>query len=193
MASTPTIGSGYGRVTGGGCIEQFADAFAPSGPYSGGVALSEVWPEGGFVEQVDIHLDPARHTGFDYFVPLSLLDVRRADGLPASVRYTRVQVTSRGDALSVGGHTVDEEGWYTVRHRFTEDEQGMLSIDFELLDAGGELLGSHAVEQHLGATSLEDPQAIDVPVNNVGSAYVWFHLPDDEAVAIDRYVVRRID
>lgn len=189
---TPTVGTGYAHVVGGECIEQFAD-FEPSGPYSGGVAMADAWPEGGFVEELDLYLDPVVHSGFDYYVPLSLYDVREAEGLPASVRYTRVQVTEQGDALSVGGHTVEEAGWYTFRHRFTADENGMLAVDFELRDADGQQVGSHAIEHHLGPSGLADPEPIEVRVDNVVNAYIWFHMPNDEVVAIDRYEVRRRD
>lgn len=190
---TPTAGSGYARVAGGECVEQFAEDFEPSGPYSGNVAMSDAWPEGGFVEELDLYLDPEQHSGFDYYLPLSLYDVREAEGFPPSVRYTRVQVTEQGDALSVGGHPVEEAGWYTFRHRFTEDEDGSLRLDFELVDADGEQVGSHTLEEHFGPSGLEDPEPLEVSADNVGNAYIWFHMPFDEAVAIDRYEVRRGD
>lgn len=192
-ALTPRAGDGYAHVIGGECIEQFAEDFEPSGPYSGGVAMSDAWPEGGFVEELDLYLDPEQHSGFDYYVPLSLYDVREEEGFPPSVRYTRVQVTEQGDALSVGGHTVEEAGWYTFRHRFTEAEDGSLDLEFELLDADGQQVGSHALDEHFGPSGLEDPAPLDVPADNVGNAYIWFHMPHDEVVAIDRYEVRRLN
>lgn len=124
---------------------------------------------------------------------MSLYDVREAEGFPASVRYTRVRVSEQGDSLSVGGHTVEDAGWYTFRHRFSEDEDGSLALDFELIDADGEQVGSHALEEHLGASGLEEPEPIEVRAENVGNAYIWFHLPFDEVVAIDRYEIRRLD
>jgi hypothetical protein len=70
---------------------------------------------------------------------------------------------------------------------------GALAVTFELLDAEGERIGTHALEEHFGPTGLADPQPLDVAATNVGNAYIWFHLPYDEVVAIDRYQVRSSD
>lgn len=187
----PSTGRAYAEAIGGECVDQF-DAFTPSGPFSGGVPLSTEWPESGFVVQMDVHLDP-ENGGFDYYVPISLLDVRQEDGLPASVRYFKVPVTSDDDALLVGTqeHEVDRAGWYTFRHRFDEDDNGQLEVMFELAERRGGTLATEPLTHHFGATGLADPEPADFDAANVGNAYVWLNLSHEQVLPIDRYQIRR--
>lgn len=188
----PSAGRAHAEARGGECIDPFKDDFEPSGPFSGGVPLSTEWPESGFVVQMDVYLDP-ENGGFDYYVPISLLDVRQEKGLPASVRYFKVPVTSKGGALLVGEqeHAIDQAGWYTFRHRFDEDDNGQLEVTFELAERRGGTLATEPLTDHFGATGLADPEAADFDAANVGNAYIWLNLSHDQVLPIDRYQIRR--
>lgn len=163
-------GSGFALVAHGACNDFWTEnGFAAgSGPYAPFGTYSDTWPEGGFVTELDIYLDPAWSaapdgTVFTYAVSAILLD----QGYPAGLRYFMVPVTRSDGALRVGGHPVASTGWYTFRHRFTDDN-GALSVGFELLRDG-----TVAFEQANVATGLSEERTSSFASVNVGTGYAW--------------------
>lgn len=159
---TPSAGSGYAVVETGDCVTAWA-VFEPSGPYSPGAGYSTEWPTGGYVQELDIHLDPgwADGTGFTYVASFNLLD-------GGGLRYFFTPVTRTGGALTVGDFEVTDAGWYTFRHVFSSDE-GALSARFELTQGGRTLMS-----EPLGTTAFTGEATSDFQASNVGSGYIWF-------------------
>jgi hypothetical protein len=72
-------------------------------------------------------------------------------------------------------YPVDEEGWYTLQHVFYDNGSGVLAVDLNLIDAGGEVLHSW---------TLSDPT--DVIGETVGgNRYGWFVTNELEFLAVD--------
>lgn len=182
----PSAGRGYALVTHGACNAYWAEHGFPngSGPYSPGAGYSTVFPDGGFVMELDIYLDPAWTAAepFTYSVSMSLLDQE----YPDNFRYFMVPLTIEGGTLSVAGHPVREAGWYTFRHRFSE-EAGKLAVDFELARHGRALFTVPVTET---AFSAEPTASFDA--SNVGNGYVWFvAIAPGLRLAIDEHQVRQ--
>lgn len=193
----PSAGNGYAVATGGGCNDFWSGAFPDgSGPYSPGAGFSTAWPEGGYVTELDVHLDPdhANAEGglVNYFIAISLLDVRGEepwdfmDDLVPSLRYFVVPVWADEDAVTVGDHEVTEAGWYTFRHRFSETEDGSLAVDFELAQRGRVL-----TTQALTTTILSGEDTSSFAATDVGTGYVWLDVAPDVGLPIDEHRVRR--
>lgn len=181
----PSAGSGYAIVEHGACND-FYQPFFPDGsaPASADPDLfSTTFPTGGYVNQVDIYLDPGWEdgTGFGYAVSFQVLD----EDFP-NFRYFFLPVSKSGGTLSVAGHEVGEAGWYTFRHRFTEEE-GALSVAFELARNGQTLF-----TRETGETLLTGETASDFDASNTSNGYIWFvSISDGLGLAIDENRVRR--
>lgn len=182
----PSAGNGYALVTHTPCNDYWSSHGFPggSGPYSPGAGYSTAFPEGGFVTELDIHLDPtwASASPFSYAASFTLLD----QAYPDNFRYLLVPVSSDGRSLTVDGEEVTEAGWYTFRHRFMDDG-GELAVRFELL-RHGETLFSKAVN----STSFTGESLESFDAENVGTGYLWFvHIAPGMELAIDEHRVRR--
>ena len=188
----PSVGDGYALGISGPCNEFYAGIFGDdfrSGPFAGETPLAEEWPEAGYVMELDVYLDPDEETTFDHYNAISLLDVREEEGLVASIRYFQTPVVAENGSITVMGEEVDEPGWHTFRHTFSEGADGGLAVEFILERDGAEVFTAPIEE-----TGEMDPEPAsptsEFEVTNVGSAYIWLHIPEEgRALPIDRYRV----
>lgn len=183
---TPSAGRGYAAVTHGPCNDYWTEHGFPegSGPYSPGAGYSSAFPNGGFVTELDIFLDPGwtDPNPFTYSVSIALLD----EAYPDNFRYFLVPVVSDGSSLFVGEQEITEAGWYTFRHVFRE-EDGHLSVRFQL-DGLGKVLSDVPVE----STAFSGEAVSTFDAARVGTGYLWFvNIATGLPVAIDQHRVRR--
>lgn len=188
----------------GACNEFWGSLGIPGGaPWAPGPdfgLFSERWPRGGFVNELDVYLDPAwefesgnlppfpNHTIIDYSAALRLRSGEAPDAFDTFRYYfVSVDAVDGEDALSIFGHRVTKAGWYTFRYVF-RDVEGSVQVDFELADRRG---GTLFVEPDLQAFELAGPFKVPFPgelsTSDYGNGYVWFFdlafgldLPIDE-------------
>lgn len=210
----PSAGPGYATVAFGACnqfwtdvfAELFPDAPAFSGPASGPdlELMSTTWPASGFVQQLDVHLDPADYAdglAFIYTNSLCILttvgaDPGRCDPLvptegdaESPFRYFPIFAAKGNGAIVLLDSpapdatplaVVTEAGWYTFRHVFGSEDDGTLTVDFEL-GQDGSLLGSASVQN----TFITEEATADFDVADLGSGYIWFPLISGPPLPID--------
>lgn len=216
----PSAGRGYATVAFGACNEYWTGVFSGvglatfSGPASGPdpELLSTTWPASGFVQELDVHLDPADYAGglaFIYTNSLCILATDTDPDLcdpdlpepgddplpPSPYRYFPVFVVKGGpvssspllvvtpDAAPLAA--VTEPGWYTFRHVFGS-EGGTLTVDFELRK-DEQLLGSSPVL----STFITEESTSSFDVTDLGSGYIWFPVIAGPALPIDEQRLRR--
>lgn len=221
----PSSGSAYATVALGPCNAFWSSppfGIPASGPYAPGpelALLSETWPTGGYVTELDVYLDPTwsqRYAGpvfgpADYSTTIADLavSVRVATGGepglfdPFVYYFAPVRAVEGEEVLSILGHEVREAGWYRFRFVFGDDG-GAIRADFELADRRGRTLVSVA---DLPAEKLTGPFKVDVEdyvppegfpplpplaTSNYGSGHTWFFIvaPGLE-LPIDEHRVRR--
>lgn len=220
----PSVGGGYALVEHGRCNDFFAfgDGFSFDGATSAPATLtpellSTTYPPSGFVQQLDVYLDPAYPAGVDgpdYDTSEGTVEglVQTLDGgIAAAVdgvvlhyanslcvlaeggcttfdfRYFDIAVTKDGGVLEVAGHPVTEAGWYTFRHVFGSDAAGNLTVEFQLRRKGRTLF-TEPVE----STFLTGEATSDFAVDDLGSGYIWFvSIADGLELPIDEHVLRR--
>ena len=201
---SPVVGRGYATIMHGECNE-FWDArlpgltSAPATTLEPGL-LSTKFPESGYVQQLDIYLDPEYDTGNEGF---TFLDVAEIDGenvvfsfantvgnqnqniLEAEFAYfTTLVLKDEHGNLNIGDFQVDEAGWHTFRHVFGS-EDGSLTVDFELLQ-NGQLLYTESID-----TSLLGVPTSSLDTHELGSAYLWFStIADGVELPIDQHRLR---
>lgn len=211
----PSAGRGYATVENGGCNEFYREIFGEaftSAPASGPNPdlSSTTFPESGFVQQVDIYLDPAHPAGnetvvigpdggfalagtddvvFNYANSLCVLGDDGTCPLDTfddvEFRYFAVPVTKNEGDLLVAGRKVEEAGWYTFRHVFGSDD-GALTVVFELVQDGRPLF-TESIEN----TLLTGEATSDFDVSDLGSGYVWFvSVADGLELPIDEHRLR---
>lgn len=146
----------------------------------------------GFTASLDIYLDPNwdEGTGFDYSVAVSnqsgghqrdwIFHVGVEGGdLLVNASNNADFVTNPFKLLNDNGgnnFTVTSAGWYTFQHVFADDGTGLLSVDYNLLSAGGTVLYS--------VTRGSNP-ADDIATTVGGNRYGWFTHNDIANLAID--------
>lgn len=167
----PSRGHGYAAVEQGACNEFWqnnqGNQWLESGPFNPPGGYSESWPQSGFVNELDIYLDPAWADGTNFTYANS---IRTLDPAPdeALFRYFTVTVHKDSDALWVNGHEVDRAGWYTFRFEFTE-EVGHVAVRFELADRGRVLF-----DEPLTTTAYSGEATASLSTGDFGTGYVWF-------------------
>lgn len=196
----PSAGAGHATVRNGGCnafwTGVFGEAFTSAPASLHPDALSTTWPSSGFVQQLDIHLDPEGADDGLVFLYANSLCVLADDGTCATsdddagvfdFRYFAVPVTAAEGTLDVAGHEVTEAGWYTFRHVFDSEADGTLTVDFELRKDGRTL-----ARQPLEGTLLTGEETSDLDVGDLGSGYVWFvAIADGLELPIDEHRLRQ--
>lgn len=210
----PASGDGYAVAIGGPCNDFYQEQdFPPNGPYSYGEAYSTSFPNGGFAMELDAYLDPEQDLEFTYWMSFSNLDQRDEPGPPrdddpegdfgnwaGSLRYQAVPVHAGGDAIVVGDeeltgaeHRIEEAGWFTFRHVFTEAGDGSVNVDFELL-RDGEVVFSATPDTAYTPEGAEGPTfpLSEIQAENVGTGYVWLGLPGGAELPIDQHRVRTL-
>lgn len=197
---SPSAGRGYATVENGGCNEFYRGVFGEvftSAPASGpNPDLSSTeFPESGFVQQLDVYLDPGDLADdgpgvvFNYANSLCVLGDDGTCPLDTfedvDFRYFAVPVTKEEGDLLVAGRKVEEAGWYTFRHVFGSDE-GALTVDFQLVKDGRPLF-TESIEN----TLLTGEATSDFEVSDLGSGYVWFvSVADSLELPIDEHRLR---
>lgn len=185
----PSAGRSYAVVQHDVCNDFYAPFFPDgSAPAAADPALlSATFPASGFVNQVDIYLDPDRpaEDAFGYAVSFQVVD----EPFP-NFRYTIHDIVYTGSAVEVAGEEITEAGWYTFRHHF-RDEGGRLAVVFEVLD-GGRVIASEAVPVflHFTATGVDVVPTGDFETSDLGSGYIWFVYITGFPLAIDEHQVR---
>jgi hypothetical protein len=194
----PSAGRAFATVENGLCNDFWTTAgFPSSAPASGPDPdlLSTTWPVGGFVQQLDVYLDPAMFSSGQGFVYANSLCVLTDEGtcFPEDLstgapqfNYFAIQVTKENGDLLVNGHDINKPGWYTFRHVFGSSA-GKLTVDFELLKNGRPLQTSP-----ITSTLLSGQDTSEFGVADLGSGYVWFvSIADGVELPIDEHLVRR--
>lgn len=187
----PSKGNGYATVMWGECNtfwseeagEQGLPTFQYGAPATQDPELwSPTWPSSGFIQDLDIYLDPAMFedgTAFTYAQSLKL------QGEMAFI-YFAIDVVKEAGSLYINEFEVPEAGWYTFSYVFSDNE-GKLMIDFELLEKN-HVLYSVAIENRLYAPEVATS---DLWVDDYGSGYIWFvYLQDEVALPIDEQMLR---
>jgi len=182
----PSAGEAIAAVRHSACNDFYAESFPDgSGPASASMPHNEVFPEQGFVSEMDIYLDPEWQSDipFIYSNSFQVLDEEWPN-----FRYFMHDVTLSDGELRIDGHIVPEAGWYTFRHRFTQFEGG-LKVDFEVLQ-GGDVLFTEPVPVAFHFTDeaedgVEVLETTSFEADNVSNAYIWFVAIAVEELAID--------
>lgn len=210
----PAAGDGYAVAIGGPCNDFFqAQDLPPSGPFSYGAAYSTSFPSSGFAVEMDAYLDPQQDLEFTYWTSFSKLDVRDDPGPPrdddpegdfgnwvGSLRYEAVPVDAGGgeiligdEELTGGEHRVDEAGWYTFRHAFSEADDGSVNVEFELARDGEVVFSATPDIAYTPAGAEGDTFPLsEIQAENVGTGYVWLGLPGGAELPIDQHRVRTL-
>lgn len=193
----PSAGNGYATVMWGECNEFWqADpseipfkeeaglpAFAEGAPATQDPALwSSSWPSSGFVQDLDIYLDPEM---FSEGVAFTYSESIKALG-GMSFTYFGVNVVKSGGELYINDFMIPEEGWYTFS--FVNDHiDGRLELDFELFK-NNKMLYSVPLETSLFDMDLATSE---IEVEDYGSGYIWFaFLQEGVALPIDEQMLR---
>lgn len=184
---SPSAGDGYAAATGAACNSYWQDqGFPRSGPFSPSGGFSSTWPENGFVNEIDIYLNPNwpagkgfgfsvsaldqdgnhlksdRHSG--YFIFHVSADSSTGDLLLSTsnqLAFTPPQNLESGEHLEVPG-----AGWYTFRHTF-RDDGGSLAVDLEVLRDGDVLF------ETTHSTSFDTAKTVG------GNEYAWLTFVTD--------------
>lgn len=194
---SPSAGNGYATVMWGECNEFWqADpseipfkeeaglpAFPEGAPATQDPALwSSSWPSSGFVQDLDIYLDPEMFSEGVAFIYSE--SIKALEGM--SFTYFGVNVMKTGGELYINDFMIPEEGWYTFSF-VNGDNDGRLTLDFELFK-NNKMLYSVPLE-----TSLFDPDLAtsEIEVKDYGSGYIWFALlQEGVALPIDEQMLR---
>ena len=179
----------------------FGEAFtsAPATTLEPGL-LSTKFPESGYVQQLDIYLDPDYGTGNEDLTFLDMLGISDDNVvftfantvgnhtqviLEAQFVYFTTFVLKENGNMKIGDFQVDEAGWYTFRHVFGSDSEGSLTVDFELLQ-NRQLLYTESI-----STSILGVSTSDLNTDGLGSAYIWFPtIADGVELPIDQHRLR---
>ncbi len=148
----PSAGAGYATVEEGGCVAAYS-VFAPTGPYSIGAGTWSRFPASGFVDQLDIYLDPAGSPATAFTLTELFFD--DAGGYPGGAQVV-VEPSAGGLEVTAGGaaYAVTDAGWYAFRFRF-HDADGALLADFQLSGrTGGALLTERGLPTGASTASL---------------------------------------
>lgn len=187
----PSKGNGYATVMWGECntfwSEEADEEGLPTFQYGAPATQdpdlwSATWPSSGFIQNLDIYLDPAM---FDNGVAFTYSNSLKLQGEMAFI-YFAFDVVKDAGSLYINDFEVSEAGWYTFSYVYGEDE-GKLLIDFQLLQKN-QLLYSFPIEKRLYAPEVSTS---DLWVDDYGSGYIWFvYLQDGVALPIDEQMLR---
>lgn len=201
----PSAGRGFALVTNDACNDDWSSEFGAeftSGPASdpNPDLLSSTSPVSGFVQELDIYLDPEYPSGVSKTIFNSEGDYSPAGdedvvftyansvcqscelGPAFQPLYFGISVVKDSDHLLVDDYEVKKKGWYTFRQVFGSDVDGSLTVRFQLLKKGMPL---HT--KAIGTTLLSGIQTNSLETESLGNGYIWFvsiadglQLPIDE-------------
>ena len=210
---SPAVGRGYATIMHGECNKYWGDdeegefpglTSAPATTLDPNL-ISTKFPASGYVQQLDIYLDPTYDTGNDNDESWTFLDLLpHIDGdkvvfsfantvgdqnqniLEANFVYFATLVFKEEGNLKIEDFQINEAGWYTFRHVFGSDSDGKLTVDFELLK-NRQLLYTESVDN-----SLFGVPTSSLNTDDLGSAYLWFPtIADGVELPIDQHRLRR--
>lgn len=181
----PSAGRGFATVMHGPCNDFWTErGFKSSAPASD---FPEYWggsfPESGFVQQLDIYLDPdAFKQGSAFIYSNSLFYPEIGFGF----RYFSIEVNKAREALWVDDFEVNEAKWYTFRYIFGQDAEGDLLVNFELLQNGHSLY-----KTSIDHTFLTGEATSGFEADSMRSGYIWFvSIQEGVELPIDEHVLR---
>ena len=177
-----SAGNAYAVVVESACNEYWQEqGFETSGPYALGAGHPAPWPAEGYVNQLDVYLDPQDPVAFTFVSSVYVF------GPPDDVGNFRrffVPVTEDDGRLQVMGRDVNERGWFTFRTTLGSDD-GRLEVDFELLRRGESLLSAP-----LTTTLFTEEAAASLAVEDLGIGYLWFvSIAEGKELPIDEHRV----
>jgi hypothetical protein len=154
-------------------------ATAEDGAFSRFGAYRSVWP-GDNVAEIDVYLDPAwaDGSGFDYAVAANGADGAHQRDFIFHAGVVAGELLVTADNNSYGSDvnsfilttkspiTITDAGSYTLQHRFY-DNGGILAVDMNVLDSGGDVLGTWTLSN-----------AADAMAEVGGNRYAWFIFVD---------------
>lgn len=204
----PSAGKGFAYVSNGQCNEFYSNQFFPSytsGPASGPnpELLSSKFPDSGFIQELDIYLDPEYESGistpiFDPEGSISItgdenvvftyansvcLDCDLASFQPA---YFAISVVKEDGNLLVDSYKVQEAGWYTFRQLFASNAEGKLTVEFQLLKNGSPL---HT--KSIDTAFLSGLPTNSFDTDSIGNGYTWIvSIADNLKLPIDEHRMR---
>jgi len=206
----PSAGSNYATIEHGACNDFWDGEFpgltsAPATSKNPDLYSPE-WPTSGYVQQLDIYLDPVYDAGnaeltfhdflqrdtdyvFSFTTAIRDITTTEEEG-ELVVDYFESPVTKNddnGEQLLVvnGEYSIEEAGWYTFRHLFDSNSEGNLSVEFELV-RNGQTLYSETIDY-----SLLGVKTSDYEVDDLGSAHLWFvSIADGLELPIDQHILR---
>lgn len=186
----PSAGNGYATVAWGDCNTFWSEeadevglpTFKEGAPATQDPDLwSSSWPENGFLQQLDIYLDPDMFQDGNAFTYANSLKLRSE----MVFHYFAVEVTKSDNTLYVDGYPVSGAGWYTFTYLFG-DESGDLTVDF-VLTRNNNWMYSSSID---GMLYSEDPTS-SLHVDHLGSGYIWFvSLQEGVELPIDEQYLR---
>lgn len=188
----PSAGEGYATVTFGGCNTHWQPAFPDgSAPATLDPSLfSQVWPESGFIHQIDIYLDP---TDFETGTAFNLFYGLYYDYYDYPFDYYAINVDKESEVLVVNGeYEVCDAGWYTFKQSYDKMEDGTLTAEFELQRKHKTVYSADLAETVMGnTTSSLNINDIYADGHVIGSGYMWFpEIAPGVELAIDEYRLR---
>lgn len=186
-----------------GTLPASIDFECTTAPFSFFAGASNQWPNGGWVAETDIYLDPSWPvgTGFDFSVASASAQLEDGDVVHDRDHIFHVSKdVSTGDLLVGASNNssfspqqdleneahveITEAGWYTFRHVFRNDG-GRLAVDVELVQNG----------QVLFSKTQPGGSDQDIPSEVGGNYYTWFVFVtdnfDSEVLAADAHQLRR--
>ncbi len=186
----PSAGKGYATVMYGDC-----NTFWANGGFANGSApatidpslWSQVWPESGFVHQLDIYLDPAYFEEGNAFL---LYFGLYYDVLAYPFTYFGIAVDKEGNNLKINNeYEVSHAGWYTFKQAFDKKNDGTLTVDFELQNNHKTVYSAEMTKTVYDV--LTNSYNIDEIYANgdiIGSGYMWFpYIASGVELPIDEY------
>lgn len=161
------------------------------GPFSRFDGYRDEWP-GDYTAEIDVYLDPSWDAGegFDYSVASSnssgghlrdfifhvASDTSTGDLLVGASNNTNFGVREDLDTLDNHG-VIEEAGWYTLQHRFYDDN-GVLAVDLNLIDSDGGVVFTET----LSTAADTIPDAVG------GNRYSWFTVINvDGGINVDAH------
>ncbi|WP_147306711.1 MULTISPECIES: hypothetical protein [unclassified Wenzhouxiangella] len=196
----PSAGQGYALVSAGPCNDYWRETLPGGAPYAPGPEgslVSDEWPDGGYVTELDVYLRPSWSEAYEGTLSQKRIiqlgatvferDFEIPDIHPFPHWIVTVDAVPDQQALDVFDHQIDEAGWYTFRFVFSE-EDGEVTAAFELRDRRGDVVTQVGELEPMKAQGMSMvPFEGELPTDEYGSGHIWFmdiasglRLPIDE-------------
>lgn len=187
----PSAGAGYATVEFGACNTFWTGAGFPDGSAPATLdpsLFSQVWPDSGFIHQLDIYLDPS---DFEEGNAFSLFFGLYYDFYDYPFDYYAINVSKDGGSLVINGDfEVADAGWYTFKQSYNQTTEGDLTAEFVLQKNHHTVYMTELETTVMGNTDL-NINKIHANGDVIGSGYMWFpFIAPGVELAIDEYQLR---